>query len=133
MSISKTILIGRLGQDPELKYAPSGNAVCNFTVATSESYTDKQGVKKEVTEWHRIVVWGKLAEPCNQYLSKGREVYIEGQNKTRTYDDKDGVKRYTTEVVAEVVQFLGSKKSSEDKQKELAGESANLSVDDIPF
>ncbi len=107
MSVNKVILVGRLGQDPELKYTPSSMAVCNFTLATSESWNDKSGQKQERTEWHRVVVWGKLAELCGQYLAKGRQAYIEGALQTRSWDDKDGNKRYTTEINARTVQFLG--------------------------
>lgn len=108
MSVNKVILLGRLGQDPELKYTPSGSAVCNFSVATSEAWTDKNsGQKNERTEWHRVVVWGKLAELCNQYLSKGRQAFVEGKLQTRSWDDKDGNKRYTTEILANTVQFIG--------------------------
>lgn len=108
MSVNKVILIGRLGNNPEIRYTPSGAAVANFNIATSESWNDKGGQKQERTEWHRIVVWNKLAELCNQYLTKGRQVYIEGRLQTRQWDDKDGNKRYTTEVIANTVQFLGS-------------------------
>ena len=101
--------MGRLGQDPELKYTPSGAAVCNFSLATSENWTDKSGQKQERTEWHRIVVWGKLAELCNQYLAKGRQAYVEGRIQTRSWDDKDGNKRYTTEINANTVQFIGGR------------------------
>ena len=107
MSINKVILIGRLGQDPELKYTPSGSAVCNFSMATSESWADKSGQKQEKTEWHRIVVWGKLAELCNQYLAKGRQAFVEGSLQTRSWEGKDGQKRYTTEINARNIQFLG--------------------------
>ena len=107
MSINKVLLIGRLGQDPELKYTPSGSAVCNFSLATSESWTDKSGQKQERTEWHRVVVWGKLAELCNQYLSKGRQSFVEGALQTRQWEDKQGQKRYTTEVNAKNIPFLG--------------------------
>ena len=108
MSINKVILIGRLGQDPELKYTPSGAAVANFSIATSESWNDKSGQKQERTEWHRIVVWGKLAELCNQYLAKGRQVFVEGSLQTRSWDDQQsGQKRYMTEVNARNIQFLG--------------------------
>lgn len=112
MSLNKVMLIGRLGQDPELKYTPSGSAVCNFSMATSESWTDKSGQKQEKTEWHRIVVWGKLAELCNQYLGKGRQAFVEGKLQTRSWDDKEGVKKYTTEVMANTVQFLDSKQAA---------------------
>lgn len=114
MSINKVMIIGRLGQDPELKYTPSGAAVCNFTLATSESWADKSGQKQEKTEWHRVVVWGKLAELCNQYLGKGRQAYIEGSLQTRSWDAKDGTKRYITEINARNVQFLGSNANAGD-------------------
>lgn len=107
MSVNKVMLLGRLGQDPELRYTPSGSAVCNFSVATSENWTDKSGQRQERTEWHRIVVWGKLAELCNQYLAKGRQLYLEGKIQTRSWDGQDGQKRYTTEVHAQTVQFIG--------------------------
>jgi single-strand DNA-binding protein len=106
--VNKVILIGRLGQDPEVRYTPSGQAVANFSMATSENWTGKDGQKQERTEWHRIVVWGRLAELCKDYLRKGRQVYIDGKLQTRNWDDKDGKKRYTTEIVANTVQFLGS-------------------------
>lgn len=107
MSVNKVILIGRLGQNPEVRYTPSGAAVANFSVATNESWTDKSGQKQERTEWHRVVVWGKLAELCSQYLSKGRQAYVEGRLQTRQWQDKDGQTKYTTEVQAQTVQFLG--------------------------
>lgn len=116
MSVNKVIIIGRLGQEPELKYTPSGAAVCNFSVATSENWTDKNGQRQERTEWHRIVVWGKLAELCNQYLGKGRQAFIEGKLQTRSWDDKDGNKRYTTEVLATTVQFLGGANANVQNQ-----------------
>jgi len=105
--VNKVILIGNLGRDPELRYTQSGQAVVNFTLATSENWTDKSGEKVERTEWHRIVVWGRVGELCAQYLSKGRTVYIEGRIQTREWEDKDGNKRYTTEINAQTVQFLG--------------------------
>jgi single-strand DNA-binding protein len=109
MSLNKVMLIGRLGQDPELKYTPGGAAVCNFSVATTESWNDKtSGQKQEKTEWHRIVVWGKLAELCQQYTGKGKQVYIEGRLQTRSWDDKEGQKKYTTEIMASTVQFLSA-------------------------
>ncbi len=107
MSVNKVILVGRLGQNPEVKYTPSGAAVANFSVATNESWVDKAGQKQERTEWHRIVVWGKVAELCQQYLAKGRQAYIEGRLQTRQWQDKDGQTKYTTEVQAQTVQFLG--------------------------
>ena len=108
-SVNKCILIGNLGSDPEIRYTPSGAAVANFSLATTDKWTDKQGQPQERTEWHKIVVWGKLAELCGEYLSKGRQVYIEGSIQTRQWDDKEGNKRYTTEIKAREVTFLGSK------------------------
>jgi single-strand DNA-binding protein len=105
--VNKVILIGNLGVDPEVRFTPSGQAVANFRIATNESWTDKSGNKQEKTEWHRIVVWGKLGELCGEYLKKGRQAYIEGRLQTREWTDKEGKKNYTTEVVANVVQFLG--------------------------
>lgn len=106
--INKVILIGNLGADPEVRFTPSGQAVANFRIATSESWNDKtSGQKQERTEWHRIVVWGKLAELCGEYLKKGRQCYVEGRLQTREWTDKEGKKNYTTEVVANTVQFLG--------------------------
>ncbi|MCR9097872.1 MAG: single-stranded DNA-binding protein [bacterium] len=105
--VNKAILVGNLGRDPELRHTPNGQAVVNFTLATSESWTDKSGERQERTEWHRIVVWGRQAEMCNQYLSKGRTVYVEGRIQTREWEDKDGNKRYTTEINASNVNFIG--------------------------
>ena len=105
--VNKVILVGRLGADPDMRYTPSGQGVCELRVATSESWNDKNGQRQERTEWHRVVVWGKRAEICSKYLAKGRQVYIEGRIQTRNYDDKEGNKRYITEVIANDVQFLG--------------------------
>ena len=111
--INKVILIGRLGRDPEVRYTPDGTAVANFSIATSDEWKDKStGEKRERTEWHRIVAWRKLGELCGEYLSKGRQVYIEGRLQTRDWQDRDGNKRYTTEVIATDVQFLGPKESA---------------------
>ncbi|GJM17601.1 MAG: single-stranded DNA-binding protein [Thermodesulfobacteriota bacterium] len=107
MSVNKVMLIGNLGRDPEIRYTTGGQAVANFTIATTEKYTNKSGEKQEDTEWHRIVAWGRLAEICGEYLSKGRMVYIEGSIKTRSWEDKEGNTRYTTEVVARNMQMLG--------------------------
>ena len=108
MSVNKVIVLGRLGQNPEVRYTPSGAAVANFSVATNESWSDKSGQKQERTEWHKVVVWGKLAELCSQYLSKGRQVYLEGRLQTRQWQDKDGQTKYTTEIQAQTVQFIGA-------------------------
>ena len=105
--VNKVILVGNLGADPDMRYTPSGQGVCELRVATSESWNDKNGQRQERTEWHRVVVWGKRAEVCSKYLSKGRQVFVEGRIQTRTYDDKDGNKRYITEIIANDVQFLG--------------------------
>jgi single-strand DNA-binding protein len=102
-SVNKVILVGNLGRDPEVRYTPSGQAVANFTLATNEAWTDKAGQKQERTEWHRVVVWGKAAENCGEYLSKGRQVYVEGRLQTREWTNKEGAKQYTTEVVANPV------------------------------
>jgi single-strand DNA-binding protein len=110
--VNKAILVGNLGRDPELRTTPNGQSVVNFTLATSETWTDKSGERVERTEWHRIVVWGRTAEMCNQYLSKGRTVYVEGRIQTREWEDKDGNKRYTTEINANTVNFIGPRGSS---------------------
>ena len=106
-SVNKVIVIGHLGANPELKYLPSGQAVCEMRIATSETYRDRNEQPQERTEWHRVVVWGKTAENCSKFLQKGRQVYIEGRLQTRTWDDKEGKKQYMTEVVANQVVFLG--------------------------
>jgi len=121
MSVNKVIILGRLGQNPEMKYTPSGAGVCNFSVATSENWTDKSGQKQERTEWHRIVVWGKLAELCNQYLAKGRQVYLEGRLQTRQWEDKQGQKRYTTEINASTIQFIGARGEAGAENSQHAG------------
>lgn len=149
MSVNKVIILGRLGQDPELKHTPSGTAVCNFSLATSESWTDKSGQKQEKTEWHRVVVWGKLGELCNQYLTKGRQAFVEGKLQTRSWDDKEGKKHYTTEILASTVQFIGGNanaNTSTNDSKEYnqtnnmpmeqsynITSDAQFAADDIPF
>jgi single-strand DNA-binding protein len=105
--VNKVILIGNLGRDPELRYTQGGQAVASFSIATTESFTKKTGERDERTEWHRIVAWGRTAELCAQYLAKGRTVYIEGRLQTREWENKEGQKQRTTEVVAQTVQFLG--------------------------
>jgi single-strand DNA-binding protein len=112
--INKAILIGNLGRDPELRYTQNGQAVVNFSLATSENWMDKGGERQERTEWHRIVAWGKTGELCAQYLSKGRTVYIEGRIQTRDWEDKEGLKRQTTEINATTVQFLGGPRGDGD-------------------
>lgn len=105
--VNKVILVGNLGADPELRYTGSGTAVCNFNLATNESYKDRDGNQVEKTEWHRIVAWERLAEICGEYLKKGRQVYVEGSLQTRQYEDKEGVTRYTTEIKMREMQMLG--------------------------
>jgi len=107
--VNKVILIGNVGADPELRYTAGGTAVTNFNIATNENWTDSAGERQERTEWHRIVVWGRLAEICNQYLRKGSKVFIEGRLQTRSWETQDGQKRYTTEVVARDMQMLDSR------------------------
>ena len=107
MSVNKAILVGNLGKDPELRYTPSGTAVCTFTLATTDRFKNKQGEQQERTEWHNIVVWAGLAEICGKYLTKGKQVYLEGRIQNRSYDDRDGNKRYISEVVVNEMQMLG--------------------------
>lgn len=140
--INKAIIVGRLGRDPELRYTPDGTAVANFSVATSEEWKDKNsGEKKERTEWHRIVAWRKLGEICGEYLSKGRQVYIEGRLQTRSWE-QDGVTRYMTEIVATDVQFLGGRDDTGGNRRSTGGgmdqgypepPAADTQDDDIPF
>ena len=106
-SVNKVILIPNVGKDPDVKFTPGGQAVANFSVACNEQWKDKAGVEQKRTEWVRIVAWGKLAELCGQYLQKGRQVYVEGKMQTREWTDKENVKKWTTEVVAKEVTFLG--------------------------
>jgi single-strand DNA-binding protein len=106
--VNKVILVGNLGRDPEMRYTQAGTPVCRLSVATTRQWTSKQGERQEETEWHRVTVWGKSAEHCNQYLTKGRQVYVEGRLKTSSYE-QDGIKKYSTEVVADRVQFLGGR------------------------
>jgi len=130
--VNKVIIIGRLGRDPELRYTPDGTAIANFTVATSDEWKDKTtGEKKQRTEWHRIVAYRKLGEICGEYLSKGKQVYIEGKLQTREWEDKEGNKRYTTEIIANDVQFLGAKDSggSFEPKKPMGGGD----IEPIPF
>lgn len=111
-SLNKVMLIGNLGRDPELRSTPGGTQVANFSLATTENYTDRGGNRQERTEWHRVVLWGKLAEIAGQYLSKGRQVYIEGRLQTREWEDKQGQKRQTTEVVGTTMVMLGARGES---------------------
>jgi single-strand DNA-binding protein len=137
-SVNKVILVGNLGRDPEIRFTSGGTPVANFTMATTDRWTDPSGEKKERTEWHRIVLWGKQAEVLRDYLKKGRQVYIEGSLQTREWNDRDGNKRQTTEVRAQRVQLLGR---ADDRQPvgatstadEVAEPGPALADDDIPF
>jgi single-strand DNA-binding protein len=139
--INKVILIGNLGRDPELRYTQSGQPVANFSLATSESWNKKDGSgKEERTEWHRIVAWGRTGELCAQYLAKGRTCYIEGRLQTREWENKEGVKQRTTEVVAQTVQFLGGPRGSggggaapDSSGGDFGGGGPAPPADDIPF
>ncbi len=110
-SVNKVILVGNLGRDPEVRYMPNGEAVCNFSIATTDSWKDKNGQKQERTEWHNIVMYRKLAEIAGEYLKKGRPVYVEGRLQTRKWQTKEGQDRYTTEIIADQMQMLGGRDS----------------------
>ena len=139
--INKVIIVGNLGNDPEIRTMPNGEAVANISVATSESWTDKNtGERREVTEWHRIVLYRRLAEIAGQYLRKGSQVYVEGRLKTRKWQDQNGQDRYTTEIQGDVLQMLDSRQSGDNQDKPSASgkpkqkkESADNFDDDIPF
>lgn len=136
--INKVMLIGRLGADPEIRYTPSGAEVATFRIATSEVWTNKNGEKEERTEWHRIVAWRNLAKICGEYLSKGRLVYIEGKIRTRSWEDRDGNKRSTTEIEASEMKMLGASGDQDRKPKEPDRDAApqparDKEEEDIPF
>jgi len=141
--VNKVILIGNLGGDPELRTTPSGTSVATFTLATNRSWTDREGGKREETEWHRIVAWAKLAEICGQYLSKGRQVYIEGRLTTRTWKDKNDIERKTTEIIAEQMQMLGSRSDGgprsggggggQSDTPDFSADAVKIDDDDLPF
>ncbi len=148
-SVNKVIVVGNLGKDPETRFLPDGKAVCSFSVATTDKWTDKAtNEKKEATEWHRISSFGRLAEICGEYLKKGSQVYIEGKLRTRKWQDKEGQDRYTTEIIADTMQMLGSRSGmgggerAEMREPAAAGESRPAKKpagqfqdmdDDIPF
>lgn len=138
-SVNKVIIVGNLGRDPETKYMPNGDAVTNITVATTESWKDKNsGEKKELTEWHRIVFYRKLAEIAGQYLKKGAQVFVSGKFKTEKYQDKDGIDRYSTKIIADQMQMLGGKPEGSDaapaqKPRPARAPAAADMDDDIPF
>jgi single-strand DNA-binding protein len=136
-SLNKVLLIGNLGADPELSYTPNGTAKATMRLATREAWTGKDGQKGERTEWHRVIVWGRLAEICGQYLTKGRQVYFEGRLQTRSWEDRDGNKRWTTEVVASGMQMLGGARGAREEGEGAAFEEPPPDVpatdEDVPF
>jgi single-strand DNA-binding protein len=146
-SVNKVILVGNLGRDAELRYTPGGAAVATLNMATTEIWNDKSGQRQEKTEWHRVVLWGKTAESLSEYLTKGKQVYVEGKLQTRQWDDKDGNKRYTTEIKGDRVVLLGgggggsrgAGSGSADRGADMGGHAAGpdasepLTDDDIPF
>jgi single-strand DNA-binding protein len=135
-SVNKVILIGNLGRDPEIKYTQSGTAVANLSLATNEVWTDKAGQKQERTEWHRVVVWGKQAQVLAEHLSKGKQVYVEGSLQTRSWDDRDGNKRNTTEIRAARVLMLGRPEGSKMPMESPAAEAEmapDVTDEEVPF
>ncbi|MHB8066694.1 MAG: single-stranded DNA-binding protein [Desulfobaccales bacterium] len=134
VGVNKVILVGNLGADPEMRYTASGTAVCKFRIATSEKYKDRQGNMQERTDWHRVTVWGKLAEICGQYLAKGKQVYIEGRLEYGSYE-KDGVKHYTTDIIANTMQMLGGPGGNRAQEPEppFGPPEGGVPEDDIPF
>lgn len=149
MSVNKVFLLGNLGKDPELRYTPTQQAVCNFPVATNERRKSADGEWTDHTEWHTVVVWGKQAENCNQFLAKGRQAFIEGRLQTRKWQDQDGKDRYKTEIVASTVQFVGGRGDSPSQERSFTssppsqsdssdgsssvGREISFEDDDIPF
>lgn len=135
--VNKVILIGNLGRDPELRYLPSGQAVVKFTLATGAKWKDKDGQLQERTDWHNIVAFGRQGEVCNEYLKKGSPVYIEGRIQTRSWEDKDGNKKYMTEIVAQLINLLGRKGEPEEEVPEEKGEplveETKTEDEDLPF
>jgi single-strand DNA-binding protein len=141
--VNKVIILGRLGADPEVKTVAANSTVARLSVATSENWTDREGKKQERTEWHRVVVWGKLAELCGKYLTKGRQVFVEGRLQTRSWEDPQGQKKYSTEIVANTVQFIGgaaetnrdtsSSQASSNSHENFGPEPSFDSADEIPF
>ena len=143
-SVNKVILVGNLGRDAELRYTPGGAPVATLNLATTEMWNDKAGQRQEKTEWHRIVLWGKTAESLNEYLTKGKQIYVEGRLQTRQWDDKDGNKRYTTEIRGDRVVLLGgsgggggarqaSRGAAAPSEEHMGEPVSELTDDDIPF
>ena len=137
-SLNKVMIIGNLGADPEMRYTANGSAVTTFNVATNRQYTTREGEQRDETEWFRVVAWNRLAEICSQYLSKGRQVFVEGRMQTRSWEGQDGQKRYTTELIAQEVQFLGSQRdggfdSGAPQLAVGADAEGDIDPDDLPF
>jgi single-strand DNA-binding protein len=134
--VNKAILVGNLGADPEMRYTPSGTAVANFNIATSETRKNKEGQKETQTEWHKIVAFGRLAEICGEYLSKGKQVYVEGRIQNRTWEDRDGNKRYTTEIIINTMQMLGSREGARADAPQGGppeSDAPAADIEDVPF
>lgn len=134
--LNKVILIGRLGRDPETRYMPNGEAVCNFSVATSEKYTDKNGQRQEATEWHNVTMYRKLAEIAGKYLTKGSQVYLEGKIQSRKYQGKDGIERTAYEIIANEMKMLGgNSQAAQEQPKQAQGNAKPVEDidDDVPF
>lgn len=137
-SVNKVILVGNLGRDAELRYTPGGAPVATLNLATTEVWNDKSGQRQEKTEWHRVVLWGRTAESLNEYLVKGKQIYVEGRLQTRQWEDKEGQKRYTTEIRGDRVVLLGSGRAAGSRSESAAtqspaGPEPALTDDDIPF
>lgn len=130
--LNKVILIGRLGRDPETRFMPNGEAVCNFSVATSEKYTDKNGQRQEATEWHNVTMYRKLAEIAGQYLTKGSQVYLDGKIQSRKYTDKNGVERTAYDIIANEMKMLGGNAQTPAQKPQQAQAQGDIS-DDVPF
>ena len=136
--VNKAILVGNLGADPEVRYLNTGTAVANFRMATTENIKNREGEREARTEWHRVVAFGRLAEICGEYLNKGKQVYVEGRLRTRSWDDRDGNKRWTTEIIATTMQMLGSPGDQATMEAEVPdaegpADSGTEQEDDIPF
>ena len=143
-SVNKVILVGNLGRDAELRYTPGGSPVATINLATTEIWNDKAGQRQEKTEWHRVVLWGKTAESLNEYLTKGKQIYVEGRLQTRQWDDKDGNKRYTTEIRGDRIVLLGgdgrrrrppaaARRRPQPSDEHMIEPGSELTDDDIPF
>ena len=132
-SVNKAIIVGNLGKDPEVKFLTNGDAVCSFSIATTDSWKDKAGQKQEKTEWHNIVTYRKLAEIAGEYLKKGSSVYVEGALQTRKWTNKEGQDKYTTEIVANSMQMLGGKTLQQEQNKTRSGPAIEGADEDVPF